>query len=120
MKVLKFSKDINANNIIFEKGLKAGSLAGHVLVADDNFGKSSSKEQEQKTINAIKSAGIEYVIAPNFEEKFYKNAVDIGLHLIKCSDSKSIDKGNNIEVYLREGLILNIDTEQEIKFKPHS
>ncbi len=120
MKVLKLSNDTNTNNIIFEKGLKAGSLAGHVLVADDNFGKSSSKEQEQKTINAIKSAGIEYVIAPNFEEKFYQNAVDRGLHLIKCSNSKSIDKGNNIEVYLREGLILNIDTEQVIKFKPHS
>ncbi len=120
MKVLKFPKDTNANNMIFEKGLKEGSLAGHVLVADDNFGKSSSKEQVQKTINAIKSAGMEYVIAPNFAEEFYKNAVDIGLHLIKCSDSKSIDKGDNIEVYLREGLILNTDTEQEIKFKPHS
>ena len=50
MKVLKLSKDTNTNNIIFEKGLKEGSLAGHVLVADDNFGKSSSKEQEQLTL----------------------------------------------------------------------
>ncbi len=38
MKVLKFSKDTNTNNIIFESGLKEGSLTGHVLVADDNFG----------------------------------------------------------------------------------
>ncbi|MGR3174746.1 MAG: hypothetical protein ACUZ8N_09125 [Candidatus Scalindua sp.] len=118
MKVLKFSKDTNTNNIIFERGLKEGSLAGHVLVADNNFGESSSKEQVQKTINAIKSAGIEYVIAPSFVEESYKNAVDTGLHLIKCSDSKSINEGDNIEVYLRDGLILNTDTEQEFKFKP--
>ncbi len=38
MKVLKFPKGININNIIFERGLKEGSLTGHVLVADDNFG----------------------------------------------------------------------------------
>jgi len=117
MKVLKFSKDITGNNVIFESGLEDGSLKGHVLVADDNFGESSSKEQVQTAINAIKSTGIEYVIAPGFAEEFYKNAVAIGLHLIKCSDSISLEKGDNIEVYLREGLILNIDTEQECKFK---
>jgi 3-isopropylmalate dehydratase small subunit len=70
-----------------------------------------------RLINAIKSSGIEYVIAPGFAEEFYKNAVDMGLNLIKCSDSKSLEKGDNIEVHLREGLILNIDTEQECKFK---
>lgn len=118
MKVLKFPKDINTNNIIFEKGMKEGSLKGHVLVADNNFGESGSKEQVQKTINAIKFAGIEYVIAPGFSEEFYKNAVDKGLRLIKCSDSKSIDKGDTIEVHLKECLILNMDTEQECKFKP--
>lgn len=119
MKVLKYSNDTNTNNIIFKRGLKEGSLEGHVLVADNSFGEGSSKEQIQKTINAIKSAGIEYVIAPCFVEEFYKNAVDIGLHLIKCSDSKSIGNGgDNIEVYLRDGLILNTDTEQEFKFKP--
>ncbi|MGR3302868.1 MAG: hypothetical protein ACUZ8I_10255 [Candidatus Scalindua sp.] len=121
MKVLKYSNDTNTNNIIFKRGLKEGSLEGHVLVADNSFGEGISKEQIQKTINAIKSTGIEYVIAPCFVKEFYKNANDIGLHLIKCSDSKSIGKGgDNIEVYLRDGLILNTDTEQEFKFKSHS
>ncbi len=118
MKVLKFPKDITGNNVIFESGLEEGSLKGHVLVADDNFGVSGSEEEVQTAINAIKSSGIEYVIAPGFAEEFYKNAVDKGLNLIKCSDSKSIGNGDNIEVHLREGLILNIDTEQECKFKP--
>ena len=118
MKVLKFSKDINTGNILFERGLKEGSSGCQVLVADNNFGESSSEEQIQKAINAIKSAGIEYVIAARFAEEFCRNADAIGLNLIKCSDTKSLAKGDNIEVYLSEGLILNIDTEQECKFKP--
>jgi 3-isopropylmalate dehydratase small subunit len=118
MKVLKFSKDININNVTFERGRKEGSLKDHVLVADNNFGESGSNEKIQTAINAIISAGIEYVIAPGFAEEFYKKAVAMGLHLIKCSDSTSLDKGDNIEFHLREGIILNIDTEQECKCKP--
>ncbi len=118
MKVLKFSNGSTTNNVIIESSLKAGTLKGHILVADNNFGESGSNEQIQTAINVIKSAGIEYVIAPGFAEEFYKKAVAVGLHLIKCSDSKSLAKGDNIEVYLSEGLILNIDTEQESKFKP--
>ncbi|NOR65593.1 MAG: hypothetical protein GQ468_06210 [Candidatus Scalindua sp.] len=118
MKVLKFSNGSTAINVIIASNLKAGTLKGHVLVEDNYFGENGSNEKIQTAINVIKSAGIEYVIAPGFSEKFYKNAVEKGLNLIKCSDSKTFEKGDNIEVYLSEGLILNIDTEQECKFKP--
>jgi 3-isopropylmalate/(R)-2-methylmalate dehydratase small subunit len=118
MKVMKFSKDMTTNNVIFYSGLKEGSLRDHALVADNNFGENGSNEQIQAAINAIKSSGIEYVIAPGFADGFHKNAVAIGLHLIKCNDSETLENGDNIEVYLSEGLILNIDTEQECKFKP--
>jgi 3-isopropylmalate dehydratase small subunit len=118
MKVMKFSKDMTTNNVIFYSGLKEGSLRDHVLVADNNIGENDSNEQIQTSINAIKSSGIEYVIAPSFAEEFHKNAVDMGLRLLKCNDSKSLEKGDNIEVYLSECLIHNIDTEQECKFKP--
>jgi 3-isopropylmalate dehydratase small subunit len=117
MKVMKFSKDMTTNNVIFYSGLKEGSLRNHVLVADNNIGENDANEQIQTAINAIKSAGIEYVIAPRFAEEFCRNADAIGLNLIKCSDTKSLAKGDNIEVYLSEGLIHNIDTEQECKFK---
>jgi len=118
MKVMKFSKDVTTNNVIFYSGLKEGTLRDHVLVADNNIGENDANEQIQTAINAIKSSGIEYVIAPGFADKFHKDAVAIGLHIIKCNDSKSLEKGDNIEIHLKEGLILNIDTEQECKIKP--
>ncbi len=117
MKVMKFSKDMTANNVIFYSGLKEGSLKDHVLVDDNSIGENDSNEQIQTAISAIKSSGIEYVIAPGFTEGFHKNAVAIGLHLIKCNDSETLEKGDNIEIYPKEGLMLNIDTEQECKFK---
>lgn len=52
----------------------------------------------------------------DFTDKFHKDAVAIGLKLIKCNDSTSLDKGDNIALHLSEGIILNIDTEQECKF----
>lgn len=51
---------------MFASGLKECSLKDHILVADNNFGESNSKEQVQTAIYAIKSAGIEYVIALGF------------------------------------------------------
>ena len=117
MKVFKYPKHITTENVIFERGLKEGSLKGHVLVVDSNFGKSGSNEQAQTAIKTIISSGIEYVIATDFVEEFHKKAVDMGLHLLKCNDSKSLERGDDIEVYLSEGIIHNIDTEQECKFK---
>ncbi len=92
MKVLKYSKGSTTNNVIIEGGLKAGSLKDHVLVADNNFGESGSNEQLQTAIEEIKSSGIEYVIAPGFTEGFHKNAVAIGLHLIKCKEAEERDE----------------------------
>ncbi len=117
MNVMKFSKDMTTNNVMLYSGLKEDSLRDHVLVADNNIGENDSIEQIHTAINAIKSSGIEYVIAPGFAEGFHKNAVAIGLRLIKSNDSKTLEKGDSIEIYLNEGLILNIDTEQECKFK---
>jgi sRNA-binding carbon storage regulator CsrA len=114
IKAFKFTKDVSTVEIIPDIGAKEIQLRNHVLVVDYNLDDNSFKDE---TLIMIKKVGIDYMIAPRFTEEFYKKASDIGLHLIKCSDSKLIDEGNNIEVYLEEGVLFDVDNGQEYKFK---
>jgi sRNA-binding carbon storage regulator CsrA len=114
IKVFKFSKDVSTVEIIHDIGAKEIQLRNHVLVVDYNLDDNSFKDE---TLIMIKKVGIDYMIAPGFTEGFYKKASGIGLHLIKCSDSKLIDEGNNIKVYLEEGVLFDVDNGQEYKFE---
>lgn len=114
IKVFKFSNDISTVKIIPDIWVKEVQLKNHVLVVDHNIDENGFKDE---MLIMIKSAGIDYIIAPGFEEEFYKKASDSGLHLIECSDTKLIDEGKNIKVYLEEGVIFDVDNGQELKFK---
>ena len=65
----------------------AGRLKGAIIVAGNNFGCGSSREQAPV---ALKEAGVLGVIAPSFARIFYRNAINIGLPLaeadIPCRD----------------------------------
>jgi 3-isopropylmalate/(R)-2-methylmalate dehydratase small subunit len=58
---------------------------GDFIVAGENFGCGSSREQAPII---IKHAGITAVIAKSFARIFYRNAINIGLLLISCDTSK--------------------------------
>ncbi len=58
---------------------------GDVIVAGENFGCGSSREQ---AVLAIKYAGVSTVIAKSFARIFYRNAVNLGLMVLV---SKSAD-----------------------------
>ncbi len=107
MKVLKVSNGKSASKIIPVRGCKKGSLGGYILVVDEKFGWKGSKKD---LLIAIKDAGINYVIAPDFTEGLYEIAAGIKLHLIKFSGPNLICEGDELEVHLREGFILNVDT----------
>ena len=85
---------------------------GDFLVAGENFGCGSSREQAPQ---AIKAAGIQAVIARSFARIFYRNAFNIGLLLVE-SDTQYIDDGDEIEIDLNasklkdksKGLLLEI------------
>ena len=53
---------------------------GDILVAGDNFGCGSSREQAPL---AIKAAGISVVIGNYFSRIFYRNAINIGLPVVE-------------------------------------
>ena len=71
---------------------------GDVIVAGRNFGCGSSREHAPL---AIKQNGIAAVIAAGFARIFYRNAVNIGLPVIRCADAHRV---------LRDGDRVSVDT----------
>ena len=86
----------------FVKNVKAGDI----LVAGNNFGCGSSRENAPI---AIKGAGIVCVIAISFARIFYRNAINIGLPILESAECVDItDDGDRIEVDLDAGEIVNV------------
>lgn len=78
---------------------------GDVLVAGENIGYGSSREQAP---HALKYAGISVVIAKSFARIFYRNCFNIGISAIVCPLCvEEVSEGDSIEVNLSEGLITN-------------
>ena len=78
---------------------------GDLIVADKNFGCGSSREHAPI---AIKAAGVSCVIAETFARIFYRNAINIGLPIIECTEAaKGIAQGDEVEVDFDSGVITN-------------
>lgn len=89
---------------------------GDVIVADINFGCGSSREHAQIS---IKGAGVSCVIAKSFARIFFRNAINLGLPVLECSEAvDGIDSGDELDVDLSTGTIRNLTTEQVFKAKP--
>ncbi len=114
LKAFKFAKDASTGEIVPDIRLKEGQLRGHVLVVDYYLDENSFKDE---ILIMIKKAGVDSIIAPGFVEPLCKKAADIGLHLMKCSHTKLIEEGNNIEFYRKEGVVFDVDNGQEYKFQ---
>ena len=86
---------------------------GDIIVADKNFGCGSSREHAPI---AIKAAGVSCVIAQTFARIFYRNAINIGLPIIECSEaSKGIEAGDEVEVDFDSGIIRNLTKGTQFK-----
>ena len=85
-----------------------------IIVAGDNFGLGSSREQAPLV---IKQAGILCVIAKSFARIFYRNAFNIGLPLIE-TDTGSIKEADRLEINFNKGVIANLSSKAQIPFLP--
>jgi len=94
------------------KEFSSGVKEGDFVVAGANFGMGSSREQAPLV---IKMCGVRAVVAKSFARIFYRNAINIGLPAIVCDTSK-IDEGDNLELNLSQGKILNITKDSELSF----
>lgn len=79
---------------------------GDILVAGDNFGCGSSREQAPL---ALKKAGVSIVIARSFARIFYRNAINIGLPILEIRDHTISDK-DLLEVNIGTGVVKNLTT----------
>ncbi len=76
---------------------------GDVIVAGRNFGCGSSREHAPLS---IKRNGVAAVIAASFSRIFYRNAVNIGLPVIRCSDAHRVLRdGDEVTVDALTGTI---------------
>jgi 3-isopropylmalate dehydratase small subunit len=130
-----FGDDINTDNIISAKYLittvpeELGKhlfedlvpnfwqkiRKGDFLVGGKNFGCGSSREHAPW---AIKGCGVSCVIAKNFARIFFRNAINIGLPILECSQADQIKEGDLLEVDLKKGKIFNLTQKRLYQTQP--
>lgn len=122
-KVFKFNKDVDTDQIIASQYLLfptidemkmhtfeslnsefAGSVApGDFVVADENFGCGSSREQAPSVLKAL---GVKAVIAKSFARIFYRNSINIGMPVIVSKELyDAVNEGDDMELDLENGII---------------
>lgn len=122
-KVFKFHTDVDTDQIIasqyllfptieemkahtfesLDKEFAAKVQPGDYVVASENFGCGSSREQAPSVLKAL---GVKAVIAKSFARIFYRNAINIGLPVIVCKDLyENAEAGDDMELSLAEGIV---------------
>ena len=85
-----------------------------IIVAGNNFGMGSSREQAPLV---IKEAGIVAVLSPQFARIFFRNSFNIGLPLIE-TDTSRIEEKDELEIDLNKGIVKNLTKGEDLKIKP--
>ncbi len=85
----------------------AGVEAGDVVVAGGNFGMGSSREQ---AVLVLRHLGVVAVVAKSFAGIFFRNALNLGLPALACTESGRIGAGDRITVDAEAGEIQNLTT----------
>lgn len=94
--------------IDYDPAFRERMRQGGILLAGVNFGCGSSRETAPI---ALKAAGVRLVIAKEFARIFYRNALNIGLPCIVCSEAaEDCTVGDELEVDLVSGEITNKTT----------
>ena len=78
---------------------------GDIIVAGENFGSGSSREQAPMV---LREAGISLIAAKSFARIFFRNSFNVGLPLALIPDISAIGNGHAVEHSLENGYILDI------------
>jgi 3-isopropylmalate/(R)-2-methylmalate dehydratase small subunit len=89
---------------------------GDVIIAGENFGCGSSRENAPI---AIKGAHIAAVVAKSFARIFYRNSINVGLPIIESRELvEETKEGDRLEIDLDRGVIVNKRTAKEYHVPP--
>lgn len=80
---------------------------GDIVVGGMNFGCGSSREQAPEVLRYL---GVAVVVAKSFARTFYRNAINIGLPAVVCSEAGSIRQGARLSLSIEKGIIQDLDT----------
>ena len=90
--------------------------SGDIIVAEENFGCGSSREHAPI---AIKSAGVDAVIAKSFARIFYRNSINTGLAILECPEAvDAIKNGDVVSVDTETGTITDETTGESFTAQP--
>ncbi|MDO4459853.1 MAG: 3-isopropylmalate dehydratase small subunit [Clostridia bacterium] len=122
-KIFRFYKDVDTDQIIASQYLLYPTIdemkshtfesldpnfasavqPGDYVVADENFGCGSSREQAPSVLKAL---GVKAVVAKSFARIFYRNSINIGLPVIVCKDLyDAVEAGDDMELDMEAGII---------------
>jgi 3-isopropylmalate/(R)-2-methylmalate dehydratase small subunit len=82
--------------------------SGDFVVAGEDFGCGSSREQAPL---ALKASGVAAVVASSFARIFYRNAINIGLPVVEIGPHE-IENGNELEIDLEGGKVTDRTAER--------
>jgi 3-isopropylmalate dehydratase small subunit len=91
---------------------------GDILVAGNNFGCGSSREQAASVVKAL---GFRYVVCESMAKIFLRNCVGLGVYPILAKGAGRIfQEGDVIEIDLDHGEVRNVRSRETIPFEPLS
>ena len=117
-KIFKFDQDVDTDQIIasqyiiyptidemkvhtfesLDSDFASKVQPGDYVVASENFGCGSSREQAPAVLKAV--------VAKSFARIFYRNAINIGLPVIVCKDlHDNVSAGDDMELSMKEGVV---------------
>ena len=89
---------------------------GDIVVAGENFGCGSSREQ---AVLALKHAGVSVVIAKSFSRIFYRNSVNLGLMaLVSRSAHGLFEDGESASLDAEQNALVSVDKRKSARFEP--
>jgi 3-isopropylmalate/(R)-2-methylmalate dehydratase small subunit len=88
---------------------------GDVIVAGENFGMGSSREQAAQ---ALVHLGVGAVVARSFAGIFYRNAFNNGLPVLVCAEAGRIEAGARIRLDPSAGVLELLDSGEGLACEP--